>query len=51
MIAALERLKGGTAPLPDGMKAFGIGDGGMMALFATHPPLDARIEALRLDRG
>lgn len=47
MIAALERLKGGTAPLPDGMKAFGIGDGGMLALFSTHPPLDARIEALR----
>ncbi|MAG33946.1 MAG: protease HtpX [Deltaproteobacteria bacterium] len=47
MIAALERLKGGTAPLPDGMAAFGIGGGGMMALFSTHPPLDKRIATLR----
>jgi heat shock protein HtpX len=51
MIAALERLKGGTAPMPDGMKAFGIGNGGMMALFSTHPPLDVRIAALRSSRG
>jgi heat shock protein HtpX len=51
MIAALERLKGGTAPLPDGMKAFGIGGGGMLALFSTHPPLDVRIAALRANRG
>ncbi|MEZ4331661.1 MAG: protease HtpX [Myxococcota bacterium] len=52
MIAALERLKGGAAPLPDGMKAMGIGDGrSLMALFSTHPPLEARIEALRLNQG
>ena len=51
MIAALERLKGGVAPMPDGMKAFGIGGGGMMALFSTHPPLDVRIAALRANRG
>jgi heat shock protein HtpX len=51
MIGALERLKAGTAPLPDGMKAFGIGGGGMMALFSTHPPLDVRIAALRANRG
>ncbi len=51
MIAALERLKAGTAPLPDGMKAFGIGGGGMMVLFSTHPPLDVRIAALRANRG
>jgi heat shock protein HtpX len=51
MVAALERLKAGTAPLPDGMKAFGIGGGGMMALFSTHPPLDVRIAALRANRG
>jgi len=51
MIAALERLKGGTAELPDGMKAFGIGGGRMAALFSTHPPLDARIAALRADQG
>jgi heat shock protein HtpX len=51
MIAALERLKAGTAPMPDGMAAFGIGGGGMMALFSTHPPLDVRIAALRANRG
>ena len=51
MVAALERLKAGTAPLPDGMKAFGIGGGGVMALFSTHPPLDVRIAALRANRG
>ncbi len=51
MVAALERLKAGTAPMPDGMKAFGIGGGGMLALFSTHPPLDARIAALRANRG
>lgn len=51
MIAALERLKGGVAPMPDGMKAMGIGNGGMMALFSTHPPLDVRIAALRANRG
>ncbi|MEZ4279777.1 MAG: protease HtpX [Myxococcota bacterium] len=51
MVAALERLKAGTAPMPDGMAAFGIGGGGMMALFSTHPPLDARIAALRANRG
>ena len=47
MIGALERLKRGTAELPDGMAAFGIGGGGMRALFSTHPPLDVRIAALR----
>lgn len=51
MIAALERLKAGHAPMPDGMAAFGIGGGGMMALFSTHPPLDVRIAALRANRG
>ena len=47
MIAALERLKGGTAELPDGMTAMGIEGGKMSALFSTHPPLDVRIAALR----
>ena len=50
MIAALEALKRGTAELPDGMAAFGIGGGKMAALFSTHPPLDTRIAALR-ERG
>ncbi len=47
MIAALERLKGGTAELPDGMTALGIGGGKLASLFSTHPPLDVRIAALR----
>ncbi|MFK7898156.1 MAG: protease HtpX [Myxococcota bacterium] len=51
MIAALERLKGGAAPLPENMAAFGIGGGGVRALFSTHPPLDVRIAALRANRG
>lgn len=46
MIAALERLKQGQAgELPNQLAAFGINGAG--SLFATHPPLDARIEALR----
>ena len=51
MIAALERLKGGTAELPDGMAAMGISGGGFAKLFSTHPPLDARIAALRANWG
>lgn len=50
MIAALERLQAvHTAPLPDKMAAFGIsgGQGGIMRLFMTHPPLEERIAALR----
>ena len=49
MISALERLKmGEPTPLPQSLKAFGIADGrGIMRLFATHPPLDDRIAALR----
>ena len=47
MVAALERLKSGTAELPDNMTAMGIGGGKLGALFSTHPPLDRRIDALR----
>ena len=47
MIAALEALKGGSAELPDSMVASGISGGRMAALFATHPPLETRIAALR----
>jgi heat shock protein HtpX len=51
MIAALESLKGGSAELPDSMVASGIAGGRMAALFATHPPLDTRIAALRANHG
>jgi len=52
MIAALERLQIAHDPghLPEGMASFGISGnmlGGIGHLFATHPPLAARIEALR----
>lgn len=52
MIAALERLRAAAEPshLPDEMEAFGI-NGGMRthlaALFRSHPPIEARIAALR----
>jgi heat shock protein HtpX len=48
MVNALRRL-GGLAPgeLPQSMSGFGITDkSGVMALFATHPPIEARIAAL-----
>ncbi|MCC7412910.1 MAG: protease HtpX [Gammaproteobacteria bacterium] len=50
MIAALERLRAGhgESTLPDHMQAFGIaGGGGFARLFASHPPLAQRIDALR----
>lgn len=48
MIAALERLKSGheATTLPKQIAAFGI-SGGIGKLFASHPPLDERINALR----
>jgi heat shock protein HtpX len=53
MIAALKRLAG-TPPaedLPDQMEAFGISGriarGGLKRWFMSHPPIEARIEALR----
>ena len=52
MIAALERLRAVHEPqdLPDQLAAFGINGGrtgGIKALFLSHPPLEARIAALR----
>lgn len=48
MIDALKRLgQVEPEPLPEQMAAFGINDkGGFMALFSSHPPIEARIEAL-----
>jgi len=48
MIDALKRLgQREPAALPEQMAAFGINDkGGFMALFSSHPPIEARIEAL-----
>ena len=49
MMHALARL-GGLPPgeLPKSLSGFGITDkAGMMALFATHPPIEARIRALQ----
>ena len=52
MIAALERLKRSSdaEPLPDAIAAFGISGkpSGFSRLFMTHPPLEERIERLRL---
>lgn len=48
MISALAALGGrqdGT--LPKNLAAFGINGKGMLSLFASHPPIEARIEALR----
>lgn len=53
MISALESLKrssGMPDEMPATMQAFGIGSGmksGLQNLFASHPPLDDRIAALR----
>ncbi|MCP3951422.1 MAG: M48 family metalloprotease, partial [Desulfobacterales bacterium] len=51
MVAALERLQSMHAPadLPEQMAAFGIshGPGKFGKLFASHPPLEERIAALK----
>ncbi len=48
MIRALQRLQleSGQTSMPASMQAFGIA-GGMGKLFASHPPLEDRIQALR----
>ena len=55
MVSALQKLKlTATQPhLPDQVSAFGISGntgGGLKRLFMTHPPLEERIEALKLGR-
>jgi heat shock protein HtpX len=53
MVNALRRL-GGVEPgaLPQSMAGFGITDkGGVMSLFATHPPIEERIAALQNARA
>jgi heat shock protein HtpX len=53
MIGALQRLKaesGVPNEMPDSLTAFGINQGlkqGFAAMFASHPPLDDRIQALK----
>jgi heat shock protein HtpX len=49
MVSALQRLAGmEPGELPRQLSAFGInGGGGPVALFASHPPIEARIAALR----
>ena len=50
MIGALERLRAGSEPLPDQMRAFGISGGSssrVLRLFMSHPPLEERIAVLR----
>jgi len=53
MVAALEHLRAETEvpnQMPDSLVAFGINQGmrsGLQAMFASHPPLEERIKALR----
>lgn len=48
MISALQRLGAGEGDdLPKSMAAMGINSKGLMSLFSTHPPIEARIAALR----
>lgn len=49
MIAALERLRTlqNSRPLPDEMRALAFDAGRVQALFASHPPLERRIMALK----
>lgn len=52
MIRALQRLQaeanaGVETSMPASMQAFGISSGALHKLFASHPPLEVRIDALR----
>lgn len=48
MIHALARLSGmSPGDLPKSFQTAGIAGGGIGALFASHPPIEARIQALR----
>lgn len=47
MIAALQRLKGGTSDLPQTMTAMGITSEAKDSWFSTHPSLDNRINRLK----
>jgi len=52
MIAALRRLGGlEEGELPKNMAAFGISGSGALALFSSHPPIEARIAALESGRA
>jgi heat shock protein HtpX len=53
MVNALRRLGGLEAgEMPKALNGFGITDkGGVMSLFATHPPIEARIAALNAPPG
>ncbi len=54
MISALQRLGGlESGPLPREMGAMGINGGtsGILSLFASHPPIEARIAALKAAEG
>lgn len=47
MIAALQRLKGESSDLPQGIAALGIASASQDSFWSTHPSLDNRIERLR----
>jgi len=48
MISALQRLGAGEGnDLPKSMTALGINSKGLLGLLSTHPPIEARIAALR----
>jgi heat shock protein HtpX len=53
MIAALKRLQNSReeSHLPEEVAAFGLnGKKGFMSLFSSHPPIEERISALRMNR-